>query len=232
MSGTKDFETVVLLRYMDEAMRATKSSTPTELARKARIAPSTLTRMLKEGGPTHSPRPETLRQIERVSRVPLPPELANIAHPDLVGAPAATAEGELNIPVRALVGTRIDGRYLLNREPFEWTRRLPGLARRLRVFAVRMPDDTMAPWRQPNEMVFVDPTWAIADGCHVVVYFPNTMESDGEEMVSIRRFRGRDRQAGMIRLEDYTLRGNVTELPTTKVLMMHRVVEWTEAAGI
>lgn len=229
--ATKSLETNVLLRYVDEAMRNTNSATPTELARKAKVAPSTLTRMLGAEGPLHHPRGETLRALERASRTPLPPELHAIAHPDLAGAPQGAAEGEMNIPVRALVGTRHEGLFHLNREPFEWARRLPGLARRLRVYAVRMPDDSMTPWRQPNELVHVDPTWAVSDGCHVLVSLANTKEANGDEFVCIRRFRGRDRQGGVALLERYGVLGEVDRVPQNQILSMHRILEWAEVVG-
>lgn len=231
MAPPKGVETEVLVRYLDEAMRAVGADTPTHLARKARIAPSTLTRMLKEGGPEHQPRADTLRQIERVSRVPLPPELAAIARPEASGLPAHAVEGEVTVPVRALVGTRHDGLFLLNREPLEWTRRLPGLARRLRVFAVRMPDDSMTPWRQPNELVHIEPTWAVADGCHVLAYLRNTNDRDGDDLVCIRRFRGRDRAAGHVLLESYRILGETQRIPEKDVLLMQRVLEWPEVVA-
>lgn len=225
--ATKPLESEILRRYVDEVMKTTRTPDASNLARKARMSPSTLLRAL-DG--KHQPRPDTLLKLEAVSRVPLPPELAAMI-PPAPGTPAS-AIADASVPVHALVGSRLTGRFLLNREPYEWTRRLPGIDKRLKVGAVRMPDDSMQPWRRPNELVFYDPLMAVADGDHALVEFTaSTQDPNAEETYAIRRFMGRSRDGKTVRLERYWGPPEIEEAPASRIAQMRRILEWPEVVG-
>jgi len=226
--ATKTLESEILRRYVDEVMRTTRTPDASNLARKARMSPSTLLRAL-DG--KHQPRPDTLLKLEAISRVPLPPELAAMIPPG-PGAPAA-AIADASVPVHALVGSRLRGRFMLNREPYEWTRRLPGIDKRLKINAVRMPDDSMQPWRKPNELVFYDPLLAVADGDHALVEFTAAQsDPNAEETYAIRRFIGRSRDGKTVRLERYWGPPEIEEVPAERVAVLRRILEWSEVVGI
>lgn len=239
MAGTKYVETDVLQGYVVEAMRATRTSDATALAKLARLAPSTLTRILGAETRQYAPRRETLRSLLAASGVPLPPELAAVAQdtsPELPSqADQAGGTGLLAtrvIPVHALIGTRFDGLFHKNTAPLEEVLAPPGLLRRRRVFAVRMPDASMQPWRRPNELVFIDPTWTVAEGDHALVEVNNGAEPDGHPLFAVRRFLGSDRRGLVYRLGRHWGSPEVEEVQRKMIPSMQRVLEWPEVTGL
>lgn len=234
VSGDRDVETVVLRNYLQQALTASKLPDLTALARRAGLQPSTLSRWWKKEADRTAPHGGTLRLLEEASGVTLPPELARFAGRSgfaEVQARTPAAPANLPVPVHALIGTRFDGLFFRNHAASEHVRRLPGLEGRSAVFALRMPDDSMEPWRRPNELVFVDPTWAVGIGDHALLEIANHHDPDGPPLYMIRRLVARERRTGNIRLGRYAVDGPQTDsVKATTVTAIHRVLEWSEAA--
>lgn len=231
----KHAPTPILKEFVREVMRVTKTNNSAELGRAIGIHPSTLWRILASEEETMAPKAETLRALQAAARRPLPPELAELLRgpaPEPPTSLAASGLASRPIPVHALIGTRIPGRFHLNREPFEYVRRPEHLLGRERVFALRMPDDSMMPWRAPNELILVDPTWAVAQGDHALVEINNTQEPDGPPLYIVRRFIALDPRSRQLRLGRYGARGVEQEaLRQTDSPGMQRILEWPAVLG-
>lgn len=182
-----------------------------------------------------APKAETLRALQAAARRPLPPALADLLRGPAPEPPIEVASTNLGIrpiPVHAMVGTRFPGRYHLNREPFEYLRRPEHLVGRERVFALRMPDDSMFPWRRPNELIMVDPTWAIAQGDHALVEINNGQDPDGPPLYMVRQFIALDARAQQLRLGRYGARGLEPEtIRQADSPAMQRILEWPTVLG-
>lgn len=235
VSGERDVETALLQGYLQQALTATKLPHLTALARRAHLQPSTLTRWAKKAPDSRTTaHPATLQLLEQASGVMLPPELSRIARQRAFADPAPGASpgaaALAPVPVHALIGTRFDGLFYRNHTASEHIRRLPGLESRHAVFALRMPDDSMEPWRRPNELVFVDPTWAVAVNDHALFEIANHHQPDGPPLYMIRRLMARQRH-GDLRVGRYSADGfKVDSIKATTVTAVQRVLEWHEAA--
>ncbi len=95
-----------------------------------------------------------------------------------------------------------------------------------------MPDATMTPWRRPNEIIFVDPTWAVADGDHTLVELSHPQDPDGPSLYIIRRFVGRRIADATVNLLRWDAGKPTTDvLPAQRVLRLLRILEWDEATA-
>lgn len=214
--------------YLERVRRET-GFTLTEIARRAKLSPTTLTRFMAREDEQHSLRPSTLRAIEQATRVNLPPELAAAAR-GMDPTPEHGAEERPGaVPLFALYGTSEHGDFLRNEQPTDIAPRLAGIAHNMRVFAVRMPDASMAPWRQPNELLYIDPTRFASAGDHALVEMSHPRDPDHPRNVfRIRRIVARNRD-GSLRLASYD-GGEVETVPRERVVAVHRALEWTEAS--
>ena len=195
---------------------------PSNLARKAKLAPSTLTRFVRD--PHHKLTPASLAAIAKVSRMPLPEDLRQLVDPDFVAA----AESEF-LDVYALIASHNDGQFFLNQTSHEQVERPASLARRERVFALRMPDDSMSPWRRPNELLFVDPTWAVGEGDHTLVRLKPSGEERNEPLHVIARYAGRTGQRlTFLRYGD----DQPLSLHPSEITARMRILEWPEISGL
>lgn len=223
--GTKPIETEVLERYV-QAIRDRYGWSQNELARKADVDPATISRMLSGQRQT---RRSTLTALERASRMPLPPELVSAS---MVDGEARPAEGERGdtIKVFHMIGTNITGSWWRNEAMPDAIARPPALAEARAVFAIRMPDSSMAPWRRPNELVFINPLWAVAEGDHVLLELNHPSDPNhARSLYRVRRFLGITRNGHRFGLYD----GSPEEIiPAAQVVGMTRALEWQEVAGI
>lgn len=211
--------------YITTVMAATKRD-PTNLARLARINPSTLTRLMSPT-PRGGIRRSTLKQIADASGVPLPTNLL----PDLPHALGAVAAGALvrDVPVHGLIGTRWPDRFYWNQTPLDLALRPPGVLRATRLFGLRMPDDSMAGWRMPGEMIYVDPMRPVAEGDHAFIEVANATAPDDHSHYMIRRV-VRRRPSGVV-LQTWGFDPQETTLEHGDALSFHRILEWSELLG-
>lgn len=214
--------------YLRHVMEVTQLDA-TNLARKARLNPSTLTGFLSPNPRVRQMRVSTLLAVSAATGVPLPPDLAAQAAP--AERPQAVVEGmPRDVPIHGLIGAPIEKAWYWNQSVADFAPRPPGISRSARVFALRMPDDTMDGWRRVNELVFVDPMRAVAEGDHAFLELANTASPDGPSIYMIRRV-VRRRPSG-VALQTWGMSPTLNEIPRTQVISFHRVLEWTEVIGI
>lgn len=200
----------------------------TNLARRAKLNPSTLTGFMRREPRVRSIRPATLEAIARASEIPLPADLANLAGQTL----ATRQDGGMprDVPIHALIQARIRDTYYWNTTAADFAPRPPGISQNRRVFALRMPDASMDGWRRVNELLFLDPMRAVGEGDHAMVELANTISPNDHSVYMIRRVIRR-RPSGVV-LGTWGLDPTETEMKRTDVLSFLRVLEWSEVVGI
>jgi len=201
----------------------------TNLARRAKINPSTITGFLSATPRVKAVRPATLEAIARVSNIPLPPEL--LVTPAQSSAPRTGADAmPRDVPVHGLIQSSVVGAYYWNPTAADFAPRPWGIQHNRRVFALRMPDESMDGWRRVNELIYVDPMRAVGEGDHAFIELGNTPAPNNPSVYVIRRV-VRRRPTGVI-LGTWGLNPDETEMERTAVLAFLRVLEWTEVIGI
>lgn len=222
--ASNDEDLTAARAYVSQVMTATGRD-PTNLARLVNMNPSTLTRLMSSN-PRGGVRRSTLEQIARITGIPLPAALTN----DLPSAaPAAAGNARsllMDVPVHALIGSREPGFYFWNQTALDYVHRPPGVARVTRLFALRMPDDSMAGWRMPGDLVYVDPTRPVAENDHAFIEVANTAMPDEPSLYVIRRV-VRRRASGVV-LQNWGFDPKEITVSRDTVLAYHRVMEWAE----
>lgn len=209
--------------YVQRVMEATGLDA-TNVARRAGLDPSTLTRLMK-AQPRGGLRRATLEALERHFGIPLPIEMAAPA----VAKPAVMAPHTHDVPIHGLVGTHAEGRFFWNQTVLDYACRPAGISHASRVFALRMPDESMDGWRRIDELIFVDPTRTVAEGDHAFVELANSGDPNNHSLYMIRRV-VRRRPAGVV-LQTWGYEPKEETLPRQAVLAFHKIIEWPELLG-
>lgn len=233
MTDAKEARRAATRRYIEHLEQKTGLAI-SRLADGTDVEGTTLTRFMRPNY-TGELRKKTLLALQDKHRVPLPAELAA-----LISRPASTAdEGEVGAPLIEAPASAIHlyamyavtglPDFAKNERHGDEVPRLPGIAKARSVYAVRMPDDSMWPWRRPDELVYIDPTRVVAEGDHVLVEMshPHNEHHPGS-LFRIRRFLARNRD-GTHRLQRYDS-PEVETLAKARVLALHRILEWHEVA--
>lgn len=225
MSQTLDIETNPTRAYLMTVLNA-MATDATNLARRAKLSPSTLTRFLSPGSKTETLRRSTLEAISRVSKIPLPPELSGVTMSGGFAEP--TAPGR-DIMVQALVSAPAEDLFYWNHTAIDFAPRLQGIAHATKVFAIRAPDDTMAGWRRPGELIYIDPARAVSEGDHALIEIANRASPNYPSLYFVRR---------LVRLRHDTATFGTwghdpkeQSFPRKDVLSMLRALEWSELLG-
>jgi transcriptional regulator with XRE-family HTH domain len=173
---------------MDPTQRATRSYlqavlahtlwSPTELARRCKLAPSTLNRFLNNDRVTHTLSARTLAKIAEASSLPLPPALGGaptdgvstvlgMALPE--GArPGGFGRGR-DLPVRGRAQGGPDGAVLLDPDPIDWTWRPAELQGARDAFAMFVTGSSMGDILPEGATIFVHPNLPARPNDFVVV---------------------------------------------------------------
>lgn len=147
-----------------------------------------------------------------------------------VQAPPAyiAADAPRDVPI---VGVSIGGAHAdfeLNKgEICDYARRPPTIANARHVFALYVAGTSMSRWREPGDLIFCDPARPARAGDRVVVECVPERDGDGhpaflKELVA--------RTATKIRLRQYNPEATI-EIPLSRVVAVHRVIEWGELLG-
>ncbi len=133
-----------------------------------------------------------------------------------------------DVPVFGTAQGGAEGVFLLNTgEAIDYVRRLPGIARVRNAFALYMEGDSMAPWRQAGQIVFVNPDRPARIGDHVVVVLQDGGETDRPAIVK----KLVKRTAGALTLAAYNPEVEF-EVTTDRVAQVWRVMELDELIGV
>lgn len=154
------------------------------------------------------------------------------------GAPLAPAAVQLpfpgnmpwDLPVHGTAQGGPDGAFELVEAtdlPVDRVRRPPGLAGMRNVFALYTVGDSMSPWREPGDLIFVHPDRPPAIGSYVVLVFRPT-ERGGSRSAMIKRLVRRTPTKVMV--EQYNPRKTL-EFDASTIEHMWRVIDWQEAMG-
>lgn len=194
-------------------------------------------------GKSESPRGKTITAIASVLDIPisqllthdgpdeadaLPPPNARILKnqqqtPDFQSLPR-------DIPVmgRALGGP--EGTFPLNLQEgaIDWARRPAGLTGIDNVFALYIEGDSMSPWREPGDLIYVSKTRPPQIGSHVVVVLNEIDHSEPPRAYVKKLIR---RTGGRIELRQYNP-DRMMCLDVAAVKEVLRVIEFSEVLGI
>lgn len=134
-----------------------------------------------------------------------------------------------DVPVYGTAQAGPEGSFLLNMgEPIDWARRPPSLLHIAAIFAIYVEGDSMAPWRQPGDLVFVHEGRPAAPGCHVIAEVWSPARGQPPRAFLKRLLR---RTASRVELEQYNPPA-VIELAAERVGRLYRVMEWPEVLGL
>ena len=226
-----------------DEIRLARGLTNAELARRAALESSTLHKVVSGKRGVSRQLAEPLAAALQVRREEL---FAPIGSPiSLLGTPG---EAELinqssarsgpsslfqalsrDVPVYGSAQAGPEGAFHLNSgEPIDWARRPAGLVGVQGVFAIYVEGDSMVPWRQPGDLVFVHEKRPAAPGCHVIaeVWLPEPGHPPRAFLKKLLR-----RTATRVELEQYNPPA-IIELEAERVGRLHRVIEWPEVLGL
>lgn len=160
------------------------------------------------------------------------PGLAEDVPPNAVPAPDvpihAAGPMPLDVPVMGTAVGGHNGDFQLNGQIVDHIRRPPALIGRSGVFAVYAQGDSMYPWRNRGDAVYVDATRPARPGDFVMV---ECHGSDGEPGPAYLKLLVSE-TATKIRLKQFNPLDDRIEIPRTRVRHVYRVIDWPELLGI
>jgi phage repressor protein C with HTH and peptisase S24 domain len=137
-------------------------------------------------------------------------------------------EMPMDIPVQGIAVCGRDGDFSFNGETVDHVRRPPGIATRKGVFAIYAAGDSMSPWRQPGDPVYVDSVRPARIGDYVIV---ECYGKDGEPGPAfLKKLVGADSER--VRLAQFNPPTDKIVVPKAKVRKIFRVIDWAELLGI
>jgi len=142
--------------------------------------------------------------------------------------PSAAAVASREIPVYGWAQAGPEGAFHLNiGEPIDWVRPRAELNVQ-NVFAIYVEGDSMAPWRQPGDLVFVHEKREAAPGCHVIaeVWLPEPGHPPRAFLKRLLR-----RTTTRVELEQYNPPA-ILKIDAERVGRLYRVIEWPEVLGL
>lgn len=228
-----------LPRSRADEIRLARGLSAAEMARRAMIDPSTLNKILSDKRGVSPRFAEPLAAALGVPRKelfadvgsPIPPGGGDEAEPARPPMTEPTREAALarDVPVYGTAEAGAEGAFHLNAgEPIDWARRPAGLAGMQGVFAIYVEGDSMVPWRQPGERVFVHERRPAAPGCHVIAEVWERETGHPPRAFLKRLLR---RTATRVELEQYNPKKVIT-LEAARVGRLYRVIEWEEVQGL
>ncbi|MGH7160484.1 MAG: XRE family transcriptional regulator [Acetobacteraceae bacterium] len=233
-------------RSRADEIRLARGLSAAGMARRANIDPSTLHKILsgQRGVSRHFAEPLaaalTVRPEELFARIGSPispsgqggvaePAKPPGSPPGMVTEPIRDAALSRDVPVYGTAEAGAEGAFHLNTgEPIDWARRPAGLAGMQGVFAIYVEGDSMVPWRQPGERVFVHERRPAAPGCHVIAEVWERETGHPPRAFLKRLIR---RTATRVELEQYNP-AKVVTVEAARVGRLYRVIEWEEVQGL
>ena len=207
---------------------------PSQLAKAAGVSTTTVTRPIKaarEGreGLKHAVSARTLYAVRELVKKAAPDVTAD-PEPNARIAPGAGPFPLLkyprSVPVFGTAQGGPEGVFDLNMESgaIDYAPRPPSIADNKRVFAIYVEGDSMWPWRDPGELVYLHETKPPTPGCHVVAVVESLDASEPPRAYLKRLVR---RSPSKIEMEQYHPPGPFV-LDAKRVSKLLRVLEWSE----
>lgn len=146
-----------------------------------------------------------------------------------VGSPTPY-RGEMprDVPVLGVtVGGDGGADFSMNGEAIDYVRRPTRIIGRKDIFALYVQNDSMSPWRESGQLVYVEAARPPQIGDYVVVELSITREADGRPAL-LKRLAGMS--GTKVRLQQFNP-PKVFEIERRKVHRLFRVMDWTELLG-
>jgi phage repressor protein C with HTH and peptisase S24 domain len=143
------------------------------------------------------------------------------------GAPTLPSRAELRriIPVLGVAVGGAAGDFTMNDgSPIAYALETPGIVGRQEVFALFVQNESMSPWREPGQLVYVDSHQPPKITDYVVVEM-KAEPGSGERAAYLKRLAGRS--GNMLRLEQFNP-AKVFSVDMRKVHKVYRVIDWSE----
>lgn len=135
---------------------------------------------------------------------------------------------ERDLPILGAASCGEDGLFEFNGQTLDYARRPPRLINVKDAYALWVQGDSMAPWREHGELVYVNPHQPPKITDYVVVQMKGKEQGFTHGAYIKRLVRRTEKE---IRLLQYNPRKEIT-LPTSKVQKIHRILDWSELMGI
>lgn len=134
-----------------------------------------------------------------------------------------------DIPVLGVGAAGTSGDFRFNGETIDFVRRPPGISKRKGIFAIYAQGESMAPWRQPGDLVYVDPSRPPKPGDYVLVECQPTRQGEPgdaylKKLVALTPTK--------LILEQHNPKNDHLEVMRSRVLHLYRVIDWPELLGV
>jgi phage repressor protein C with HTH and peptisase S24 domain len=141
----------------------------------------------------------------------------------------APREMARDMPVYGSASCGEDGLFEFNGEVADFVRRPPRLSAAKDAYALYVANESMVPWRDPGELVYVHPAIAPKVGDYVVVQLhPKQGQNSIPEAYIKRLIRVNSETVVLLQ---YNPRKEIS-LRRRAIKSLHRVVDWSELMGI
>lgn len=158
---------------------------------------------------------------------PVPNDDIRVNH----GLPILYAQG-LPKDVRVL-GTAACGEgggdFTLNGEIVDYARRPPSIANNRSVFAIYAVGDSMSPWREPGDLVYINPNRAPKPGDYVLVEL--TGKGHGENGAALLKKLVAVKASHVLLAQFNPPRADI-KIPRSQIKSILRVMDWSELLGV
>jgi DNA-binding XRE family transcriptional regulator len=132
-----------------------------------------------------------------------------------------------DVPVQGVAVGGAAGDFRFNGEVVDYVRRPPGIQHMRNVYALWISGDSMSPWNNDGDLVYVSPARPATPGDYVVVQMNDT--ADGEPgLAMVKRLVGRT--PTQLKLGQYNPEKEFT-VALSKVKAVHRVLTLRELLG-
>lgn len=189
------------------------------LAERLRLDPAAINRLLKGQRQLKASEIKVIEDYLEIS--PAPQRSTEMA-------PAFAETGNLprDIPIHegALCGE--DGAFEFDSQVADYAPRPPRLRGVTGVYALYVHGDSMSPWREPGQLVYVNPAQPPRSGDYVVIQFRPKPGSPPESLIKrLTSITSREIKALQYNPQK-TLAFNLS-----RIMAIHRVMEWEELLG-
>lgn len=133
-----------------------------------------------------------------------------------------------DVPILGGASCGDDGLFELNGQVLDYARRPPRLDNVRDAYAVYVEGESMSPWREHGDLVYVQPHQPINIGDYVVVQL--VPDKDGETSKAYIKRLVR-RTAKDLILQQFKPAGQIS-LPMKRVKSTHRILPWSELLGL
>jgi phage repressor protein C with HTH and peptisase S24 domain len=179
---------------------------------------------------------ETGVTVPEGARLPELAKLLEVSLDWLAGAgPALSNSSELpspqemprDVPVLGIASCGPDGNFVFEGGgPIDFVRRPPRIRGLVNVYALYVQGESMSPWREEGELVYVHERQPVQVGDFVVVQVRDEEHPNSAYIKKLLRRNERE-----VRLLQYNPRKEIS-IPAKRIVAIHRILNWSELLGV